>query len=397
MVAPHSLQPMRPKGRAAARVVAAVFMALTALIMSGCSGGEDVFESSIEPVEWRITAPSYVLYDYQGESTIVAGDARHTIRKLSGADWLPDGNLLIHYREARRTWIRVVDPETMEPQGPRRPWRGEIRVTPEAITMGDFYKAAGAIRVYSMDLSSVEVVRVRQKDVESDNFDQGAEFDLTDYARTLGGATWVEWYANSENDWLTDHGLLRVEDGEVTEVQRNTAIARVYASDDGTALLLLRQNRGDEDCGGCIVEQNVAEIDPATGEIVGEYGMPDGYTRDWRVLDADKIDGRVVVAFYIDASEIRTYAYDGTWSEVPGTTDTLTRWQGSGGDPSGRLVIRQSTRNKEGSIFNWPYSLTWEDADGSHELLSERESCLRNDDHWSRCKEPIVPGSLLPE
>jgi hypothetical protein len=330
-------------------------------------------------------------------STVRAGDEVHEVQGLIEAQWLVNGDLIIATIPPgkRRAWMQVVDPATLEARGPRRRYVDEWRVTPEGITVVDRTRRKTRITVYSLDLAESHDIDVRATDVETDQIGENAEFAISGQARTLGGATWVEWYVNSEDDTLTDHGLLRVEDGDVREVQRNTAIARIYASTDGAALLLLRQDKGDEDCGGCVVEQNIAELDPLTGKIAGEYGMPEGYLRSWRVLALDKIGDRVVVNFQGRLGSLSTWQYDGEWSEVPNTEGVLARWQGARGDGNSRLVIRPRPDNEEGSLYFWPFALRWEAAGGTEEVVGEADSCWREDGS-KRCGEVIMPGSLLP-
>lgn len=81
-----------------------------------------------------------------------------------------------------------------------------------------------------------------------------------------------------------------------------------YLSADGTGLLGPRQSTGDP-CSGWVVEQDIVEIDPATGEIGREYAVPDDHDRSWRVGAMDKV-------------------HDGEWTMVEGSEDELTWWQG---------------------------------------------------------------------
>lgn len=371
---------------------------VSALLFTGCSGaGDEVAPSTVMGTPPTVTGPSYVVLRPEDSSTVRAGAEVYEVQGLIEAQWLVNGDLIIATIPPgkRRAWMQVVDPATMGARGPRRRYVDEWRVTPEGITVVDRTGRNTRITVYSLDLAESREIDVRATDVETDQIGEDAEFAISGQARTLGGATWVEWYVNSEDDTLTDHGLLRVEDGEVREVQRSTAIARIYASTDGAALLLLRQDKGDEDCGGCVVEQNIAELDPSTGEIAGEYGMPEGYTRSWRVLALDKIGDRVVVNFQGRLGALSTWQYDGEWSEVPNTEGALARWQAAPDDGDSRLVIRPRPDNQEGSLFSWPYALVWESAGDTEEFVSEADSCWRAD-RLKRCGEVIMPGSPLP-
>ena len=385
-------------GAMRSRTLGLVVALLFPMLLRGCGdAGDEVAPSTVSATPPIVTGPSFVVLRYDGISTVRAGEAVHEVAGLIEAQWLVNGDLIIATIPPgkRRPTMQVVDPATMEPRGPRRPYIDEWRVTPEGITVVDRTGRDTRITVYSLDLATDREIRVTAADVETDQIGPNAEFAISGQARTLGGATWVQWYVNTEDDTLTDHSLLRVEGGEVREVQRNTAIARVYASTDGAALLLLRQDKGDEDCGGCVVEQNIAELDPRTGEIAGEYGMPEGYTRSWRVLALDKIGDRVVVNFQGRLGALSTWQYDGEWAQVPNTDGVLARWQSAPADGDSRLVIRPRPDNQEGSLYYWPYALVWESDGESEEFVSEADSCWRVDG-FKRCGELIVPGSLLP-
>lgn len=376
-----------------ASAVIAVLLAATGC-GGGGGGGDRVAASKLSGQPPSVTGPSYVLLRPEARSTVRVGGSTREVSRLDGAQWLPNGDLLIvtHSTFRRnRSWIRVVDPVTFEPRGPKRPFPGEARVTPEGITTVDGTK----IYVYPLDLARERVIKVDADNIETDQLGEDAEFALASQARILGGEVWVEWYVNSENDELTDHGLLKIDDSSrVKEVQHNTPISRVYTSDDGAALLLLVQDKGDEDCGGCIVKQHLEELDPTTGKVMGEYDMPPGYDAGWRVFDLDKVGDVVVVNFQRTGVKLSTWKYDGEWSEGSSARDTLTRWQPTEAEPDSRLVVRQSTKNKEGTLFYWPYSLTWESGDAA-EVLSEADSCTRTK-LMKRCADLIMPGSLLP-
>ena len=136
------------------------------------------------------------------------------------------------------------------------------------------------ITVYDLDLSHPRTLDVPDSAVETDQLEEGwATFHLYHPAYTLDGVTWALWDINSEDDFRTDHGALRLEDGEAVEVLRDQPVVDFLPSSDGAALLMLTQDNGDDEtCGGCVVRQRVVELDPATGEVAREYTMPPCYT-----------------------------------------------------------------------------------------------------------------------
>ena len=184
----------------------------------------------------------------------------------------------------------------------------------------------------------------------------------------------MQWHDGSESYEDGDYGVARIEDGEVDNVLVNERIVALYLAADGAALLALRQRSG-EPCGGCVVDQEVVEIDPETGEVAAEYGMPEEYVEDWRVDAIDKVGDRVAVRFTetawrenpMDPDDVApytvqrgTWVYDGAWSMVAGSEDELTWWQGED-----RVVARPApgrSRTSEQQQLFWVH-------DGAEEPL----------------------------
>ncbi len=373
--------------------------------------------SGLEPTPVRTPpGPAYTAQPIAADppsTSVVVGDSTAALRSASEVDWLPDGRLLVQRTSYERsgpdlgvtgTRAQLVDPATGAVE---RAVRGDLLadwgVTPEAITA----RFGNRLVIYSPDLTGRRVVEVDASSVRTDQAEGPyAEFSMFGRAYTLDGVTWVQWGVNSEDDTRTDHGVLRIEGGRVDEVLRNQPVVSLVPGRDGAALLVLMQDNGaDESCGGCVVEQKVVELDPATGEVAADYGMPDGYDRSWRVEALDRIGAQVVVRFAIGEAETRadpgvlraTWVYDGRWRHLEDVDGTRTTWQ-----DGGRLVWTQlQARRDEGE--GAAYRLEWVPDDGPAEVLLDGASgCRRNRGAAAvprgalLCPLIDAPGSLLP-
>ena len=325
--------------------------------------------------------------------TAVVGGSSRDLGALDDARWLPDGRVL-----ARRgiSGLEIIDPVTGEVEAQTRA-AGQWGVTPEAITVR--HDRRNRIVVYSADLTEPQVITVKDSAVETDQLEKyDAELSIHHAAYTLAGVTWVQWGVNSEDDTKTDHGVLRIEDGVPSEVLRDEPVVSLIPSRDGAALLVLMQDNGSsESCGGCVVEQTLVELDPATGEIAAEYGMPDGYDRFWRVEAVDKVGTEVVARFAIGEAEEagdpgvsrQTWTYDGDWTQREDLDGDRTWWQ-----EGGRLEwVQLDTRRDEGEFA--AMALTWLPDDGDPvEIYGENQPCPQRG--GDRCPLIQAPGSPLP-
>lgn len=361
-------------------------------LLAGCSGSEPVLDPDLPAVEVRaVPGPSYAEQVLLGRQHLLVHAPGHTTRVDRGweAVWRPDGSVVV----LGSRWARVLDPATGE-------WRsgrvriGEYGITPEALTtLGGRGRGEGRVVVNDAALASSRKVVIPESAAESDQIDgPDAEFQLHGRPYTLGGVTFVEWGVNSESDTVTDHGLFRVEGERITQALRNEPLVRLWPSIDGSALLAIMQDNGeDEDCGGCQVEQKVVELDPDTGEIAADYGTPPGYTRDWRISSLDKV-GRVLAVQYVvregeSGGRYQTWTYDGSWHRQTASGDTRTRFQAGG-----TLTWAGDTGEP-----NQPYDLIWHPSSGPAEVIRDRATpCPTDDTDWTACPTVSLPGSLLP-
>lgn len=297
-------------------------------------------------------------------------------------DWLADGNALV----GDGVTARVLDPRTGRHVG-RVLHIGATQpvVSPGGITVTQPRRLR--IVSYSPGLRRRGVVDVPRSALrtEQPSLDPGnADLELGD-AHLAGGATWVPWVVNSENDALTDHGVLRITSTSVTPVSRNRPVVRLTPSSDGRAVLVLVQDRGIEDCGGCTAAQHLEEWSTVTGEVVADYGMPPAYTKDWRVTRLDKLGGRVVVGFARSPGSERRATEtwvrsDEGWAEVTSLRNRATSWQ-----DRHALVTAYTGQRALGNGAGFTLSY------GTSTLIPYADSCPDHD----ACLGVAAPGAML--
>lgn len=363
------------------------------VLLTGC-GGPASYDSPLptSPVA-DPPGPAYV-----GERIVATGSAY--VVSAGGRDlttvatapprWLPDGHVLLEGR--------LVDQATGRPLSSMSLPEAAVEVSADAVTL----VRGRLIEVRDLDLEVRDVIEVPDAAVDSDQIGPDAPLAIHD-AHTLDGVTWTQWSIDSENDELTDHGLLRIEGDEIVEAQRDEPVVRLETARDGGALLAVMQDDGsDEDCGGCVVDQTIVELDPATGETAIDYGTPPGYSADWRIGALDKVGDRLVVQYDVGEGpdgegddsrpEFATWVHeDGEWTELRDLRGTITRWQ-----DGGRLVWRQTDPTRDAGE-GAAYDLTWHpDAGEPVELGDSGALACAPVEDVPFCPPISVPGSLLP-
>lgn len=374
------------------------------LLSAGCA--EPSFDSVLPARPGpAVTGPAYVVrplaYGPKPWQVVIAGREASLGSWIIDTTWMPNGHLLIEEVKGpgRPAVLRVVDPQTGTVIADRR-GEGLTGVTGEAITV--LHPRRNVVRVFGPDMSVKRVINVSADVVDTDQLNESgsaALFSLHHTPFTLEGVTWVQWGIESENDTLTDHGLLRIENGTVQEALRNQPLVSLWPASDGSALLALMQDNGeDESCGGCVVAQKIVELDPKTGAVAVDYGTPDGYSDQWRVERMDKIGERLVVRYQLRENQAasdprpfrQTWIYDGGWEEFADVRDGRTTWQAGG-----RLTWTQDDPMRdEGEGPR--YTLVWTPASGElRTLIPPSDPCPRRYGS-NACTMIEAPGSMLP-
>ncbi|WP_460797606.1 hypothetical protein [Nocardioides pacificus] len=370
---------------------------LAACSVPGASESSGVLDTGVEPVAMSYPGPTYAAATPAG-LLLRAGEQQWVVATGRDAHWLPNGTALT--RVARGSVeLQTLDPERGPTSVPVR--GGGFELPSRSVTQVnvlDSYRLPPTLTAYSLDME-------RLWSIELPGTDNPEATDFNELARnyygatpTIDGVTYVLWHDSSEWYEDGDYGLARIEDGDLTNVALNERLIALYLSADGAGLLALRQVKGDP-CGGCTVDQEIVEVDPATGELV-DYGMPDEYVEEWRVAAMDKVGDRIAVRFteteWRDGprGEIDSTPYtvqrgtwvleDGAWQMVEGSEDELTWWQGEH-----RVVAR--VREDEPDSRDG-FALLWVRPDGTEEALPGELVAT----YGRRYISGQVPGQLIP-
>lgn len=370
-----------------------------AVVLSGCTpdGSADaVFESVLPATAPTVAGPAYVLLPGRGPASVRTPKGVQGLGRLYDATWTNDGHVLAIGRRG----MDAIDPTSGAVLGHSKVGPDNVGITPSAVSTLVAWRRTG-VTVFAPDLSSPRIITVPEAAMRTDQADSvEARRRLVGAPLTLDGVTWVEWLLDSEHEEDSDHGLLRIEGDDIRDVQRNEPVVALYASTDGAALLELRQDEGEVDCGTCLARHNLVELDPRTGEVAASYGMPPGYDRLWRVDAVDKVGDRVAVRFAVETTadvEVQapvtwqTWVYDGEWAPLDEVGATRTWWQAGG------RIVQTRERAVDNVSGGTPYSLTWVTGGETQTLFTPTAALcppLAGEDAF--CPEPVVPGALLP-
>lgn len=323
--------------------VALAAMVLLAGVTGACSGDPPVAQQ-VAAVPLDLPAPSYVLVVEDG-LLVRSGDAEVLLPQARSGTFLGNGDVLVN-TDLRRTTFAVLDPSTgrlegrVRPEYPDAPGRSVTR-----INLLDQYSEPAVLRSHDLALDLLATTTLPGTD-DQEALEAGATRGYYGVAATIGDRTFVLWGDGSETYEDGDRGVARIlHDGDgggtVDDILVNERVVSLHLSSDGASLLAVRQSSGDP-CGGCDVDQDIAEIDPEAGTLT-DYGRPGGYTSAWRVDALDRVGDRVAVRYVETVGPrqdrvrlVGTYVYeDGDWSLLPGSQEAVTWWQ-SGGRVIGR-------------------------------------------------------------
>jgi hypothetical protein len=326
-------------------------------------GSDAVFQSVVAPVDTTIVAPQYAAQmerrlDANPTGLIVrAGTYTQRVPTALAGVWLDDGRYLVsQVRNVRcpsddegtaycSDWDgAVLDPRTgrmaaipgvTDPKSLELPGEAVHRVN-LAVGEATSDAPAEALLAFPADLTAPQ--RLRLPGYDGNN--RSMRRDTQRRVFSIGDWDYVRYSDNDGEDATESYGYLRrsVGSGRWQKVLVDQRLVAIWVSRDGRALLGLQQKRG-EPCGGCATAQQIVEIDPEKGEIVGSYGVPDDYDKSWRVAEIDKVDDRVVVRYVHRRNipqNLGVWQYDGSWELVPGTDGPFTWWQG----PDDRIEAR---------------------------------------------------------
>ncbi|HSX67743.1 hypothetical protein [Nocardioides sp.] len=395
--------------------------ALTSCALTGV-GSDGVFATTVPPTDLDLAAPTLAT-GVKGGLLLRSGDAQLRVPRATDATWVPGGRALVRF-DTPRTHARLWDPATntlsadvpiLDPNRSVTAFAMLGRSDPpknlpedEPIDPAPFWDEKARLTTY--DLDGREQWHADLPLTDNPDANKGNELErsyLT--AHVIDGATFLAWHDGSEYYEDGDYGLLRVGPGGkgFSNTFVGDGVKSMWLSADGSALLATKRPHG-KPCGGCDVELELVEIDPATGEQVADYGMPDSYTKEWTVLDVDKVSDTVAISFsepvWSSETDLQpvlrgTWVLDeDEWSMVPGSDEERSWWQG----PADRVVgvpVPPSEKN-----YAEQYTYWWEH-DGertrlagattsSWSVLEHYGDGLSERMHYG--SSASVPGQLLP-
>jgi hypothetical protein len=334
--------------------------------------GDDATDATFDsraPAVRVVTTPPQLATVVPGGLLVTAGRHHHIVPPAVSARWLPTGKVLLAIERKEPDYVsqvyRLYDPVRGVFTGATIKDQTEL---PNDPTTDVAFLDGDRLLHWNHALTERTVVRLPAKPTEKGH---GGEI-IRSYAAlpvTVGGATFLRYSEVEDEEETLAYGVTRVgEDGSTSDVLKGARITRLRVSQDGRSLLAVQQRKG-EPCGGCVVRQDVVEIDPASGKIAGTYGAPPGYTKQWRITRLDKV-GATVAARYEGIcvtgdlacipQQYGTWTFhDGTWSKVAGSERTETWWQGRDD-----RVVRRADQNVRRARLDWLHGDTRTSLDG---------------------------------
>ncbi|KRC63833.1 hypothetical protein ASE12_03060 [Aeromicrobium sp. Root236] len=343
-------------------VLLGIGLAVT-LYVRGDGVTDDVFDSEVRAVQPTI-APAEAATVVRGGMLVTYGGVGHLVPHAVSAVWLPNGQVLLAIERKEPGHLsqtyRLFDPLRARFTG--SPIKDQLDLPIDPTTELAFLDGHRLLR-WDLELTSRHVVNLPTR-----THSKGSGDVVRSYGGqpvTIDGATFVRFSEVEDEEKTLEYGVTRVDaDGSTSDVLKGDRITRLRVSADGRSLLAVQQHKG-EPCGGCVVRQDVVEIDPDDGKIVGAYGAPAGYTKQWRITRLDKVGSTVAVRYEgicvtgdltCVPKQHGTWTYrDGEWSKVAGSERVETWWQ-SRGD----RIVRRADRNVLTTPLEW-----WHDGERS--------------------------------
>jgi len=413
----------RPRVLAVPLVLGSLAMgALTGCGITDALTDPEAFTSSVDPVDLRLTAPTLATA-VKGGLLLRSGTAERTVPHATSAEWLPGGRALVRF-DTPRTHVQMWDPATgslsadvplLDPNRSVSAIAMLGRSKPPAQQPGHEPVDSEPMwnepyRLTTYDVQGRERWHTDLPLTDNPDAEKGNELQrsyLT--AHVIDGATFLAWHDGSEYYEDGDYGLLRVGPGGkgFSNTFVGNGLKSMWLSADGAALLATRRPHG-QPCGGCQVKLELIEIDPATGKLAADYGMPPAYTKDWDVLEVDKVGDRVAISFTeavwqneLDVQQVLrgTWVHDADgWSMVPGSDKERSWWQG----PADRVVAVLVPPTKDS--YGDQYRYLWEHDGKRSPLTGATNSGWSVLEHYAGGQsermqygsDASVPGQLLP-
>lgn len=277
-----------------------------------------------------------------------AGTSTITVKDALQATWLPDGSALVEMEDEHTRIWHPGDRSLGRPLPFLAPKRSVTQIDDTIAT--ETWGKPDVLAVRDLDGKVVRRFALPLTDNEGATAENGIKRNYRQ-GHTIDGTTFLPWHDINEHDDEepeidTDYGVLVLgPDGKPRgNVLVDDGVIATWLAADGSAMLATKRPHGDP-CGGCNVTQQLAELDPKTGETIATYDFPDAYTKDWDVREVDKVGDKVVVRFEQQVFrgeegpqvmlQRGTWVLDGDgWTMVPGSDRERSWWQG----PHDRVV-----------------------------------------------------------
>ena len=347
-------------------VLVGIALAVT-LYVRGDDVTDEVFTSDV-PAPQQTIAPAETATVLPGGMLVTYGGVGRFVPHAVSARWLPTGKVLLAIERKEPGYLaqtyRIFDLLRGDFTG--SPIKDQLDLPTDITTDIGFLDGHRLLR-WDLALTKRDVVNLPTKARA-----KGSGDVVRSYAAqpvTIDGATFLRFSEVEDEEETLAYGVTRVAaDGSTSDVLKGDRITRLRVSADGRSLLAVQQHKG-EPCGGCVVRQDVVEIDPDDGKIVGAYGAPDNYTKRWRITRLDKVGSTVAVRYEgicvtgdlaCIPKQYGTWTYrDGRWSKVAGSERTETWWQGRDD-----RIVRRADRNVRREPPFWLHDGERESVDG---------------------------------
>ncbi len=265
----------RSKGLVSALVVVVTIALAFVLYTRSDDESAAVFKATVPPVPVTVTPPEAATV-VPGGMQVTGGGQSRLVPNAVFARWLPTGRVLLSIERKEPGYVsqvyRLYDPVYGTFSG--APIGDQLDLPKDPTTDLAFLDGRRLLR-WDLELTDREVVRLPGKPRTKGSVGDVERSYAADPV-TVGGVTFLRFSEVENEEKTLAYGVTRaVADGSTSDVLKGQRITRLRVSADGRSLLAVQQHKG-EPCGGCVVRQDVVEIDPANGKIAGTYGAPPG-------------------------------------------------------------------------------------------------------------------------
>lgn len=380
-------------------------LALSASMLAACGGGATApVAGTVPQVAWDAGA---------GETHVVQGDVERTVEgHWEPWLWLPNGDLLLHtppdssgmgvFRASSGEFVTKSDDEWGRDKYDGDEYgldseTGVLTAKDALLRIVDGDQPAAVDQGPPHYLVDYDYRLKEQARVELPVADDPSRYRRDyDFPVRVGAVSFATYEDSLVDGPLSDNpgrGIVRIEGGEVTTPAKDVDVRRLFLSSDLSSVLAIvgsaPANEGSGD--PSLVDRSrmrVVELDPVTGEIARDLGVPDGYgAADWEIERVDKVGDRVAAQVTEDCTgggttaagvcaPRRTWVTDGDgWTQVTDQRGGEWFWQGP------TTAVSWPTSGRSNDAFG---PVGWTDGTTTEKLASKK--AVRR----------VASGALLP-